>query len=677
MTRTIRLFAVGLCLGCSTGIIEDQRDPVREPPGAAASERIAGKLVMAVVNTGDSAVPEYFLEQGEGNWTRLLFDQRPDLYHPHPYGVIHDGHDGPPVGAEVRVSGQRETGGAVQVLELDVMRMPPSEYELVAQEVIAPTPKKVAVILAVFSNDTAPPMTPDAVRAMVFTDAKSTNSYFKEVSFGVRSLVGKVRADGDVFGWYTLAASNNPCDYQNWGTAARQAAQGAGVDLTGYDHVVHYFKRSSACSFSGVGQVPGKYTWINGSSASTISHELGHNFNLHHASSLSCTENGARVPIGGSCTLSEYGDPFDVMGGGFRHFSAFQKGRLGWLEAPNMVTATADGTFTVVPIEQKSASGIQSLRVKIDATKFYYVEFRQPFGFDNFSATSAVVNGVLIHRGTDYTTLSRPELLDMVTATTSFTDAALAVGQTFTDAAANIKIGVTAVSAAGATVTVDVPGGSCTPTTCQALGATCGTPSNGCGGTLACGSCGPGQVCSSTFQCVGSGGGGPQMAAYDATLKAPRCSAAGSSCDAGTLVNGRAALGPEPNLPNTLGGTCLDGTQGAYHTDESIDRIKVVSVDGSNLAAGKMARIEATVWVWGAAQDRLDLYYSASASTPSWTLIGTVAPTASGLQTLTGTYALPAGAQQAVRGSFRYQGTASPCGSGSYNDRDDLIFAVQ
>jgi len=675
MTKPIRLLAVSACLACSTGVI-DGHDDARETPTGAV--RLDGKLVMAVVANNDgTSSPEYFVERGEGDWTRLLFDRRPDLYHPHPYGVIHDGHDGPPVGALVRVSGQLEPGGQLQVLELDVMRMPAGpDFELVSQEAIAATPRKVAVILANFSNDTSQPLTQDAARSLIFTDARSTNAYFKEVSFGVRSLVGKLRPDGDVFGWFTLAASNSPCDYSAWGTAARTAAQNAGVDLTGYDHIVHYFVRATSCSFSGVGQVPGKYTWINGSSASTISHELGHNFGLHHASSLTCTENGMRVSMGGSCTLSEYGDPFDVMGSGFRHFSAYQKGRLGWLEAANMVTATADGTFTVVPIEQK-ATGIQALRVPIDGTRFYYVEYRQPFGFDNFSSTSAVVNGVLIHRGTDYASMSRPELIDTVTSTTTFSDAALGVGKTFTDAAANIKIGVTALSATGATVTVDVPGGSCTPTTCQALGATCGSPSNGCGGTLSCGSCAGGTICSSTFQCVSSGGG-PQSAAFDATLKAPKCASVGSSCDSGaSLILGRATLGPEPNRPNTIGGTCLDGTSGAFHVDESIDRLKVVSVDGSGFAPGKTVRIEATVWVWGASQDRLDLYFTGNASMPSWTLIGTLAPTATGLQTLTATYTLPAGALQAVRGNFRYQGSASPCASGTYNDRDDLVFAVQ
>ncbi len=38
-------------------------------------------------------------------------------------------------------------------------------------------------------------------------------------------------------------------------------------------------------------------------------------------------------------------------------------------------------------------------------------------------------------------------------------------------------------------------GECCMPTTCQALGATCGTPGDGCGDTLSCGSCAPNQLC--------------------------------------------------------------------------------------------------------------------------------------------------------------------------------------
>ena len=48
-----------------------------------------------------------------------------------------------------------------------------------------------------------------------------------------------------------------------------------------------------------------------------------------------------------------------------------------------------------------------------------------------------------------------------------------------------------------------------------------------------------------------------------------------------------------------------------------------------------------------------------------------------GLQTLSAQYTLPAGSRQAVRAQFRYQSSQTPCASGTYNDRDDLVFAVE
>lgn len=172
---------------------------------------------------------------------------------------------------------------------------------------------------------------------------------------------------------------------------------------------------------------------------------------------------------------------------------------------------------------------------------------------------------------------------------------------------------------------------------------------------------------------------GPVLATYDATLRTPRCTAFGTSCDSGaSLLLGRDGRGPEPNQPNTIGATCADGTSGTYHVDESLDRLKVSTVDGSVMAAGKTVRVEATVWAWSSpAEDRLDLYYTANASSPTWTLLATLTPPAGGARTLSATYVLPAGPVQAVRAQFRYQGTVGTCTTGSYNDRDDLIFAVR
>jgi leucyl aminopeptidase len=177
---------------------------------------------------------------------------------------------------------------------------------------------------------------------------------------------------------------------------------------------------------------------------------------------------------------------------------------------------------------------------------------------------------------------------------------------------------------------------------------------------------------------TGGGTTGPvNTATYDATLKAPKCATVAAGCDSGTLLNGRAGLGPEANAPNTIGATCADGTSGTYHSDESNDRIKVTTNDGTNLAAGKQVTVTATVWAYSSTADTADIYYAPNANSPVWTLIGSYKPSGSGARTITATYTLPAGALQAVRVNFRYNSTVGTCSTGAYNDRDDLVFAVQ
>jgi hypothetical protein len=61
---------------------------------------------------------------------------------------------------------------------------------------------------------------------------------------------------------------------------------------------------------------------------------------------------------------------------------------------------------------------------------------------------------------------------------------------------------------------------------------------------------------------------------------------------------------------------------------------------------------------------------------PNWIHITTITPPGGGAQTLTAQYTLPEGGLQAVRVNFRYNGSTSTCSNGSYDDRDDLVFAV-
>ena len=173
--------------------------------------------------------------------------------------------------------------------------------------------------------------------------------------------------------------------------------------------------------------------------------------------------------------------------------------------------------------------------------------------------------------------------------------------------------------------------------------------------------------------------GGAQTAVYDSTLKAPKCATVGSSCDSGpSLLLGKDNMsgGAEPNQPNTINSSCADGTSGTFHSDESNDRL-VVTSSGGALTHGTTVTVTATVWAWNTGSaDALDLYYAANANSPTWVLIGTIVPSAGGAQSISRTYTLPTGSLQAVRANFRYQGSASSCSTGAYDDHDDLVFAV-
>jgi leucyl aminopeptidase len=130
--------------------------------------------------------------------------------------------------------------------------------------------------------------------------------------------------------------------------------------------------------------------------------------------------------------------------------------------------------------------------------------------------------------------------------------------------------------------------------------------------------------------------------------------------------------------PNTISRSCADGASGSFHVDESVDRLVVSSVDGTVLTHGAQVKVAVTIWAYSSfANDKVDLYAADNASTPQWVLIATLAPTAAGAQTLTTTTTLSAGPVQALRAHIRYKGSAAPCGTGAYDDHDDLVFSVQ
>lgn len=263
---------------------------------------------------------------------------------------------------------------------------------------------------------------------------------------------------GDVFGYFTLAIDTSSCTTGAWGRAARDAATAAGIDLSAYTNVVYAFPRQSACWWGGFANLPGRNSWVNGSlSLYVASHELGHNFGLNHASSLTCTSGGVPVAYSDNCARDEYGDPFDVMGRqGHRRVDNFHLWQLGLLSAADVETVTGSGTYHVAPAELASGSP-RIVRVPRPSGDWYYLEFRQPYGlFDDFSPDAAVVNGVSIRIAPGVGSLGRSKLIDTTPQTPGFDDSALGVGRLFADNMNEIYVVTKAISATGATVLIHV-----------------------------------------------------------------------------------------------------------------------------------------------------------------------------------------------------------------------------
>jgi hypothetical protein len=293
---------------------------------------------------------------------------------------------------------------------------------------------------------------------------------------------GRVSLTGDVYDWVTIPFDASGCEagYHAWVQAAAAANNlSAGV----YDHVIYAFPEVADCAnWAGRGDMPGKTVWINGAlhHKGIVAHEVGHNLGFSHANGLRCT---GSVSVGPTCQSQAYADPFDTMGsaGSYRHFSNYRLAHAGWLGAPNITTAVADGDYTIKAPHPLGGSGTQLLRIPRDGAHYYDLEIRTAFGtWDDFNPLESVVQGVSVRLdSSSLNAFDGTDLLDMDPETSdNWTDAALLDDETFSDPATGrlghgVDITVEDVGSGVATVHVDfeAPPDLSAPTQPQGLSA--------------------------------------------------------------------------------------------------------------------------------------------------------------------------------------------------------------
>ena len=349
---------------------------------------------------------------------------------------------------------------------------------------------KIAAIMVTSSDDPTKPTADDQsgpwtkqyLDKRLFSDTDSMAAYYASESEGAVSVSGDVYDNGG--SWYTIdrpVASGGSC---NWRTvlANALAAADADVDFAAYNTIMLFtplYDCGSGGLATSVADVPdtGGQTYraavLNGTLNTYPHHELGHIIGFGHANSWQCDPPG--VLTGTNCGMVEYGDRYGIMGASSRMtlLPAPLKERMGWLTSSEIMPVMSDGDYTLYTYEKDVSPKVLKIPQARDGagniTSWYYLEYRQPIGYDNVTGFTPTVqqlgipNGAFVRLGPvgdDMTTT----LLDMTPGSRSggldIFEPTLQVGSSYLDPVAGVSFGIVSRNAASMAVRVKFGGAS-------------------------------------------------------------------------------------------------------------------------------------------------------------------------------------------------------------------------
>ncbi|BCU78329.1 hypothetical protein llg_30440 [Luteolibacter sp. LG18] len=323
---------------------------------------------------------------------------------------------------------------------------------------------RVLYIPATFPDENVAPTT----EANAYNTMKDISDYYNKSSFGKLMIATTVTPcvmmphDGK---WYQANDSANGGSIDCLGLThsdARAAAKALGYDPANYDCIIvlQSYAYGVSRGAGGWGSVGGNSVWIYSSTwREVVAHEMGHTFGLAHANFWDSTDGSNGTGNGAN---QEYGDDFDIMGGGSistGHYNIAAKEQIKWFTADNLTSVAASGTYRVAAQDSNVLDPARSYGLKIvkDPLRTYYAEVRQLSDADANQPWQA--NGIRLEWKYPSGGGSNNQLIDTTPGSINGkADGNIIVGRTFSDFESGIHLTPVAVQPAanGNPKTVDV-----------------------------------------------------------------------------------------------------------------------------------------------------------------------------------------------------------------------------
>lgn len=408
----------------------------------AVAASFDGTIDVLQIDYRDHSERQHYLLQDNGERFRLSF----------PQGASKDLQSGKRIHieGELLAPAAGSTQKTIKVNSLSTLKTAAHDgtHDIVGGTVPALDTRSVGVFI-INSTNAANVSSKGALASSIFSGTQSSKLYFEASSYNQLTLKGDMDNDGspDIFGPITVpAAAMSSCDVYAIASAAQAAVTATGVDLTKYRHRVYALPTDAPCGWGGLGNVgcgTSCSTWVIGTGPSLISHELGHNLGMHHASTDANND---------GVIDAEYGDRTDVMGNGYGTSNAPHRVQMNWTAIdPAMVrTVSTSQTVNLASIDEvpnPAASAVRIIKIaKPDTSANYFLALRTapaPFGVGSTHNNRVSLH---THKGAGQTLFVR----------------SLGTGESFTDTANKITITVVSTAAQGASVYVDFSGAPCT-----------------------------------------------------------------------------------------------------------------------------------------------------------------------------------------------------------------------